>query len=279
MFPIDKLMYFFVFCIAIYILVKHFFTPNDDEDSRHDLDRMIEEKKRSLGGGYSKIRNTTRSVKVKEKVTDSFLIEIQKNLEWGVVAELDLEISEAISDLVGDKCVLQKCSNIASNLLSSEKNKLDFLKGMLLLKFKETLKGKDTFMMEGLKNKLVLSAYLISIGKIEDIFDRFDGSAMSLKKVKIQDGDLANISSSNIVELISKLKPIASSLEKLILLNEAQISSLVIMASKDKSEYKKFLKTYHPDTMDLHIIPKAYKEKYMKIYSHQFSKIKELIDT
>ncbi len=276
---IDKFAYIFVLCIALYILFKHFFSSIENSNPRDDLDRMIEEKKRSLGGGYSSIRNNSRSVPVKEKISDPFLQEIQKNLEWGGAQELDLEISEEISNLLNITTVAKSCSNSASELVHKSKTKIDFLESVLEIKFKESLQGKDSFILKGLRSHLIICSYLVSIGKVDQVFDKFDGTISSLKKIKAREDDLNFIIKSNLIEIISKLPSISKSIEKLILLNEGQIKSLVSLAKDDKSEYRKFLKTYHPDTMDLHIIPKLYKDKYMKIYSHQFSKIKDLIQS
>jgi len=278
MFRIDQLIYLFVLCIAFYIIIKHFFS-SDHEHSKDEIDRLIEEKKRSLGGSYSKVRDKSQIVKIKEKISDPFLLDIQKNLEWAGVVELDQEISEEISKLLDEKCVLKDCSSLASELLTKFKSKNDFLEFIGKSKLRSSLNGEDSFRINGLKKNLMPCSFLICMGKIDEVFDIFNGEKESMKNIKVLKDDLDKIADLKLRSLIEKMKSVSLSLEKLILLNDAQINSLVGLAKNNKIEYKKFLKTYHPDTMDLHIIPKTYKEKFMKIYSHQFSRIKDLISS
>ncbi len=267
-------LYLLVVGIIVFIIVKHF-TSVEKNINEYDFDRLVEDKKRSLRGESTRVDQLINSKK--KKTTDPYLEKIFKDLEWGGGDILDKELSRDLSSFLECDVKFVKVQNIIHEIIHQSKNKNDFLSKLSFEAFKTSFIQANIFRVKNLSSQLFNSLYLLSLGKVDEVFTKFDGSLASLR-IKVNKQEQAQLKHLNIKDVLQKMMSFQKSIERLVLLNEEKVETLARKAQGSKEEYRKVLKTYHPDRMDLHIIPKKYHEKFLKIYSEQFSQIKSKLD-
>ncbi len=270
-----SLVYLLVTFLILYIILKHYFSKNDNESiNEYDFDRLVEDKKRALGGDRVPSRTENIINKSKAPKQDSYMKSINKELAWGGDEALRVRLVKDVSNFLKSEVDFQNIFNLTKKL-SSNKSKSEFLSSIVheLIVDTDKFKFKISDVSMGLWNCLLL----LIIGESQMVFEKFDGRFASLG-FDLNENQKLQIKSLDSRDLITKLKSMEGSLKKLLLLNQEQTDKVVQAARSSKDEYKKFLKTYHPDRLDLHIIPKEFHQKFLGIYSEQFSEIKAKID-
>ncbi|MCB9092109.1 MAG: hypothetical protein H6620_06070 [Halobacteriovoraceae bacterium] len=269
-----QLLFNFLFAgLALYIIIRHFFFDTNKGRTKSDdtLERMIREKETLLGKTpVSDTRASVASISLKQ---NKFFKQLDKSRQWDANKWQEIVQGELrklfFLDLpsVGDSLDYTHLRD-----LSGESKEL-FIKNYFIEWLREKIQKRSVEYIDKLKVEEFFFASLFSVGMHAEVFQQFTGDIHSLRNLCQREHYCDLIREKMDKTWKGQIENIFKDIKSLILLEKNKVSELFEHSKDVKKTFKELSQIYHPDKINLKMIPKAKREHFEKLYSEQYALI------